>query len=563
MSWVDAVRGLLLEPVLGSYRYSLWRPLLKAAELPRQAQETVLRSILAINRDTRFGKMHGFNQIRTVADFQRNVPWRDYEGLRPYIEEQEQTGAPVLMAEPPVMYARTSGTTGEHKLIPISESSLRLYRRHQRMWASLQQRMAPRVFRGKSLAIVSPAVEGHLDSGRPFGSMSGYVYRTMPALVRHGAVIPPAVLEIDDYHTRYQIILRLALAERGITNFATANPSTFLRLKTELIANQAMLIESIASGKLSLLDHLPEAARREVSSRLRADPARAAELARLADSSDLTYAKLWPDMQLLTTWTAGNCALALESLRPELPSGARVLELGYVASEFRGTLTIDADGGGLPLLQDHFFEFVERADWESGREKFLTLYELEQDKDYYVFVTSGALYRYAMDDILRVTGFYKQTPLLRFRQKGKGCTSITGEKLYESQLLEAMERMTRALDIACKFFVLLADEVANGYELYVELELFKVDAARIARWLDDALSELNLEYGAKRDSGRLNPLKVTLLKSGSGENYVRHCVARGQREGQFKHIAVQYRREVSFSFEEHAMAIAPQTRRPL
>lgn len=560
MFWTDSARGLLLEPLLRSFRHSLWRPLLNATASPRDAQETALRAILATNRDTQFGKEYGFDSIRTADEFQRRVPWHDYEALRPYIEAQEQTAQPVLVAEPPVMYARTSGTTGKHKLIPITQSSLDQYRRHQRMWASLQHRVAPGVFRGKSLAIVSPAVEGYLGSGRPYGSMSGYVYRTMPALIRHGSVIPPCVLEVEDYHTRYQLILRLALAERNITNFATANPSTFLRLKSELLANQAALIESIGTGKLPLLKSLPDAVRHEMSARLRADPRRADELARLAASNQLTYARIWPTMQLVTTWTAGNCVLALENLRPELPAGVPILELGYVASEFRGTMTFDVhSGSGLPLLQDHFFEFVERADWESGHERFLLLDQLEPGKDYYVFVTTGALYRYAMDDILSVTGFHRRTPLLRFRQKGKGCTSITGEKLYESQVLEAMARVTQALNIGCKFFLLLADETQNGYELYAELHSSAPDATAFARSLDQALSELNLEYGAKRDSGRLHLLKINWLRPGAGEEYVRHCVARGQREGQFKHIALQYRRDVSFPFDAH-LAVAPSKR---
>lgn len=552
MSWIDSARSLLLGPLLRSYWTYSWGPLLLETARPRRTQWKVLREFVTKNRDTHFGKKYGFSSIRSIKEFQRRVPWHNYEGLRPHIEEQERTGVAVLLAEPPVMYARTSGTTGKHKLIPITESAIEQYRRHQRLLTAFQYRVAPRAFKGKTLAIVSPAVEGRLESGRPYGSMSGYVYRTMPALVRSSAVVPPSTLEIDDYDLRYQVILRLALAERNITNLGTANPSTFLRLASALGKNRATLIESIATGRLPDLDRLPDNIRSEIGSHLRADPERAAELTSLAERDALTYANIWPNIQLVTTWTAANCQLPLGDLRSLLPRHARVLELGYVASEFRGTMTIEQEtGGGLPLLHDHFFEFVERAEWEQGKENFLTLDQLESGKDYYIFVTTGALYRYAMDDIMRVVGFKNRTPLLRFQQKGKGCTNITGEKLYESQVLEALERIAVKSSFRCKFFMLIADETASAYELVAESSSTERPAL-LAMELDRLLSELNLEYAAKRDSGRLAPLNVRWLKPGTGEAFVRFCVSKGQREGQFKYLALQYKKDVSFPFEAYA-----------
>lgn len=518
----------------------------------------MLRAILAANRETVFGKKYDFANITSIEEFQRAVPCHDYEMLRPYIEEQEKTGAAVLTAEAPVMYARTSGTTGKHKLIPLTDTAIRRYRKQQRLLSSLQHKVSPESFHGKALAIVSPAVEGRLPSGRAYGSMSGYVYQTMPALVRRRAVVPASVLDIEDYDTRYQLILRLALGERDITYLGTANPSTYLRLLFVLKANQSALIDSVASGRLPAWGGIPDNVRRDVSARVRADVRRAKELAGFADRGELTYANLWPNIRLLTTWTAGNCALALNELRPLLPPTTKVLELGYVSSEFRGTLSVGEGEGELPLLQHHFFEFVERSDWEQGQRRFLTLDQLEQGREYYIFVTTGALYRYAMDDVLSVTGFVNRTPLLRFRQKGKGCTSITGEKLYESQLLQAMEDISRVAGLRCRFFILVADEKASVYRLYAESDS-PISAARASQLLDHALAEINIEYGSKRSSGRLSPIEVVWLRAGTSEEYVRHCVARGQREGQFKHIALQYVRDVTFPFEQYAQSLVSKT----
>lgn len=553
MSWIDSARGMLLGPLLRSYWTYSWGPLLLDTTRPRRAQWKVLRGLLTKNRDTHFGKKYGFRSIRSAKEFRSRVPWHNYEGLRPYIEEQERTGAPVILAESPVMYARTSGTTGKHKLIPITESAIQQYRRHQRLLTAFQYRVAPNAFKGKTLAIVSPAVEGRLESGRTYGSMSGYIYRTMPPLVRSSAVVPPSALEIEDYDLRYKIILRLALAERNITYLGTANPSTFLRLASALEKDHAELIESIAGARLPGLEQLPDSIRSDIDLHLHADAARAAELMKLSGHGALTYANIWPNIALLTTWTAANCQLPLGELRSLLPHDTRVLELGYVASEFRGTMTIEQEtSGGLPLMHEHFFEFVELSDWERGKENFLSLDELEQDKDYYIFVTTGALYRYSMDDIMRVVGFKNRTPLLRFQQKGKGCTNITGEKLYESQVLEALERITAKNGLRLSFFMLIADEAASAYVLVAESPPTERPGV-LAEQVDRLLAELNLEYAAKRDSSRLAPMRVVWLKPGTGEAYVRHCVANGQREGQFKYLALQYRKDVSFPFEHYAI----------
>ena len=106
----------------------------------------------------------------------------------------------------------------------------------------------------------------------------------------------------------------------------------------------------------------------------------------------------------------------------------------------------------------HFFEFVERDLWDRGEPKFLTLDGIRKGIDYYIVVTTpSGLYRYFINDLVRVSGYLHKTPLLKFVQKGKGVTNITGEKLYESQVLTAVRaaldrpRARRTLrDDACR-----------------------------------------------------------------------------------------------------------------
>ncbi len=230
-----------------------------------------------------------------------------------------------------------------------------------------------------------------------------------------------------------------------------------------------------------------------------------------------------------------------------------VMELGYQSTEFRGTLALTSEtAAGLPALHHHFFEFVPAARWDAGSPVFLQLSELTVGERYYVIVTTAAgLYRYFMNDLVEVTGLFHHTPLLRFVQKGKGVTSLTGEKLYESQAIEAVQDAAREHGVSIPFFIVVAEEQMPGYRLFVEIAGDAREVDELAARVDRRLGELNIEYDSKRASGRLRPLAVTQLKSGAADAYKAACVRAGQREGQFKPAVLQYRRDLKWDVYDY------------
>ena len=87
------------------------------------------------------------------------------------------------------------------------------------------------------------------------------------------------------------------------------------------------------------------------------------------------------------------------------------------------------------------------------------------------------------------------------------------------------------------------------YEWPPSLEATPEKAHEIAGAIDQKLGELNVEYAQKRASGRLGPLELLSVNPGTGEAYKKHCLDAGQREGQFKTVALQYQDDCSFHFE--------------
>ena len=161
------------------------------------------------------------------------------------------------------------------------------------------------------------------------------------------------------------------------------------------------------------------------------------------------------------------------------------------------------------------------------------------------------LYRYFINDLIEVTGRFHETPCIQFVQKGKGVTNVTGEKLYEYHVIKGIEAIQQAYQTILDFYVMVADPMTMQYTLYLEhppMDFF------MGYKLEQHLGRMNVEYQAKRESGRLQPLQVVYLQPGTGEAYRIHCLQEGQRDTQFKVVRLQYAKDCSFDFSDYVTA---------
>ena len=549
MTLREALANTIFAVSMATVGRSAYRRLVKAAAEPREAQQRALMTILRALQTTEYGQQHGYDRLRTADEFRRAVPIQDYEALRPYIDRQVETGLPVVTAELPMMYARTSGTTGKPKLIPVTTDIVQGIKGAQRAMAYVQHTSFD-AFRGRVLALAGALREDSLPDGTPVGAATGLIYRTMSRLIRSKYVLPTEVFEIEDYELRYAVMARLAAQYADISVIATANPSTILRLVHEIETGLPQIVEDLAHGGARLAAKLPAHVSEPIVAAFLVDPRRAMDLkSKIGRGGPLTIADMWPNLRSVMTWLGGGCAVAAQAVQQLLPSSARMIDAGYVASEVRGTVVLDAERNlALPLLEDVFFEFVPVGEWASGQRETKLLHEVTDGEAYYVFITTfGGLARYHMNDIVRVSGRIGNTPALAFVRKGRGVTNITGEKLSEDQVNLAVADGVAQAGIHVPFYVLVADVAASGYRGYIELgQDHHALAAKIAAQLDQKLRELNIEYDSKRGSGRLKPLHLIPLADGAERAYRHHCIAKGQREAQFKVLTLQDASEFDF-----------------
>ena len=102
----QAALNLLLGFGFARINRTAWRVLEKASYDVAEAQKRVLHGILQQNRNTAFGQRHHFAEVNSIADYQRLCPVQRYDSLRPYIDEQENTGKPAITAESDVCTPR-------------------------------------------------------------------------------------------------------------------------------------------------------------------------------------------------------------------------------------------------------------------------------------------------------------------------------------------------------------------------------------------------------------------------------------------------------------------------
>jgi len=219
-----------------------------------------------------------------------------------------------------------------------------------------------------------------------------------------------------------------------------------------------------------------------------------------------------------------------------------IRDWGLLASEARSSIPLSDEGSaGVLTISTNVFEFADVEEVESGKDSqdwaMKGVEELEQNKEYYIFyTTTGGLYRYDINDVVKVVGRYNATPTIVFVRKGRGMTNITGEKLAVDQLIHAFESAADE-GMAVKHYVAQPDMQRSLYVIKIEAPELP-DSRRLAllKHIDEDLAKRNIEWQGKRKSGRLRPPIIEVMKPGWYDRSKQALVAEGKRLFQAKTV---------------------------
>lgn len=516
-----------------------------ACQTPEAVQTELLLRILRKQANTGFGRDHHFADIRTVAEFRNNVPVAPYEYVAPYIERVQKGQTNALLADRRVlMFALTSGTTASRKFIPVTDEYLAAYRRGWNMWGVKMYRDN----RGRKVAMrpivqmVGDPEEFRTEAGIPCGNLSGYTAMVQKRLIRWMYAVPYVTGKIKDSKARYYVALRFSIG-RNVSQFMAANPSTLVQFARTLDAEKDALLRDLHDGTLRTDLDIPGEVRDWLTRKLPRDPKRAAQLRAIAEKTGhLLPTDVWPvGGTVINTWTGGSMGPYLRQL-PQYFGDPPIRDLGLLASE--GRMTIPLEGGtasGILDIWSHYFEFIPEGEIDSPQPTVLGAHELTEGKSYYLVPTTAyGLYRYHISDLVRVTGFFGRTPQVEFLGKGHRFANLTGEKLSEYHVTKAMDSVAPRLGQTITAYSLapIWDEKQPYYGLFLEQQDTRDELAlrRFLAEFDRQLGVENIEYAAKRDSGRLGPVRALVLASGAWATWDRDRLAQtGGSPEQYKH----------------------------
>ncbi|NXH12603.1 GHDC protein, partial [Bucco capensis] len=288
------------------------------------------------------------------------------------------------------------------------------------------------------------------------------------------------------------------------------------------------LAQDLALGRLNPQPGLPEDTRGRLQALLAPDAARAAELqAECACGFEGIVQRLWPQLEVVVLGMAhGAEQLYCHALRQADCKGLPIYCPFYQAAGvlLGVNLWLEEPAARFLLCPDWAFcEFLPSPAKEDSQTVLLG--ELWEGREYGLVLTARpGEYRCQAGDVLRVTGFHKQCPVVEPVRREGQALSVRGESIPEERFCRSLCRAVgmwpgaRLLDYICVESALLgasSGACAPHYEVFVELQGLR-DLSEGQRYkLDQCLQEDFPIYKSFRFKGSIGPLRLHLVGAGA------------------------------------------------
>ncbi|WP_121965644.1 GH3 auxin-responsive promoter family protein [Myroides sp. N17-2] len=175
---------------------------------PVNTQKRVFEQLIADAKHTAFGKDHNFAYINSYEDFVKQVPVRDYEGLKPYVDRVVAGEKDVLWKGQPLYFAKTSGTTSGAKYIPLTKESMPYHIEAARnaILAYVHETGKADFVDGKMIFLQgSPILDE--KNGIKLGRLSGIVAHYVPAYLQKNRLPSLETNCIEDWETKVDAVV--------------------------------------------------------------------------------------------------------------------------------------------------------------------------------------------------------------------------------------------------------------------------------------------------------------------------------------------------------------------
>jgi len=522
-TWGSATKHYLTNKMMVCLGFVSFRQLVKQSKDVRKTQEDFLMEQILKNKETCYGRDHNFSSMKTVQDFLELHPLTRYNHYQPYVDRIVEGDLLAMTADVPLQLAVTSGTSGQSSLLPttadifkrffLSGIAVLFQRLHETHpdWVTLQKSM--KLFYTPRWRTTEHGLSIGPNSSNPDSAKRiHHLYTTPPPA--YGIKTEPEALYIH-------LLFGLLDSNLGIieSNFASTVYTGFKTLEHRW----PELVRDIETGVLNLDLDIPDDVRELVQQELKANPERASELRKQFELGFDNIAKrIWPSLNLILATTTGTMSLYHKALTTTTCSSIPTYSPIYGASE--GLLGVNLYPARpnpsyclVPTAQ--FYEFIPVV--QSGEEQPSTLlmHQLEVGEEYEVVVTNpSGLYRYRLGDVVKITEFFNEVPVVEFKYRQGQILNLHGEKLSEESLYKSLLQTSEVwglniLDYSACENILDEDDKESSphYIIFIESE------KTIGRdeKLDEVLQENHPVYKSFRVKGSIGGMRVVQVKLGT------------------------------------------------
>jgi len=485
-------------------------------------QERFLRSLLAVHRDTEYGRKYGLRDIQTINQFQQQIPVLPYSSYEPYTERIAMGEKNILTADPVVYLSLTSGSTGKKKLIPVThrfQNSLR--RSNLTSIGFLSEALQGRGRKlGSFMLTNSVQLLGRTNGGIDYGPAGSGVLRMGRLLYKQLFAHPYQTLQPADSLTRHYLCLLFALNNSSMQGIAANYPMLLLRICHYLEQYAQELLRDLETGTIASWLNLEPEIRTQLEKQWFPNTSRAAQLQQVLRSEGrLTPKQVWSNLSWLGTARGGTSDFYFEQF-PAYFEDTPVFGAAYASAE--GNLGVYPElnsDGSILAIESGFFEFVPEDQWGADHPKTLLASEVKVGEYYRILMTNySGFYRYDIGDCVEVLGFYEQAPLIVFRYRSGGLLSSTFEKTTEFHATQVMQALQREFSILLEDFCITLSERDFPAHYLVNIELCRdqilVNPQAFLSSFERRLQETNTFYAVNR-LNQIPPPRLRILASGS------------------------------------------------
>ncbi len=439
-------------------------------------QQNILKNLISEAQNTIFGKDHHFSEIKSYNDFKKQVPIRDYEALKPYIEKVVAGESDVLWKGKPLYFAKTSGTTSGVKYIPLTKESMPMHisaARNALLMYIAETKKADFVD-GKMIFLQgSPALNE--KNGVKTGRLSGIAAHYIPKYLLKNRLPSWETNCIEDWETKIEAIV------------------------DETINENMTVISGIPSWVQMYFEKLTERTGKKVGD-------------------------IFPNFNLFV-YGGVNFEPYRNKFDDLIGRKVDTIEL-FPASEGFFAFQDSQNEKGMLLLVDNgmFYEFIPSEEFFDENPTRISLAEVKIGVNYVLILnTNAGLWGYDIGDTVEFVSL--NPPRIKVTGRIKHFISAFGEHVIGSEVERAINTQTIDTEIAINEFT-VAPQItpASGlpyHEWFIEFDKKPKDLNDFASKVDAALQQQNSYYFDLISGKILRPLKITLIEKGGFNNYMK------------------------------------------